>query len=636
IRRKIREELTAQLLSARMDEIRFLPNPPLTESEVYTGNFGTVYDYLSHSCVAGEEGIPATLEAMVREHRRIASKGFTQTELDVAKAALLKKYETAYKERDKTESAVIVEDYVYHFLEGTPAAGPTFNYEFVRSYLPEISLEAINLTAREWFVVTDLVIIATGPQSLQSKIPTAEKILELRREFSCGPIEPYREPDLSKPIVSVASADGNVDRETAFAEINAREWTLSNGARVVLKPTDFKSDEVVFHAFSPGGYSLHENHATHAKTCAEAVGFMGAGNYNEADLSRKLAGKKVRARPYVEYLYEGIRGRCSGDEIEDLLQLVHAFFTQARRDEKAFEAWKSKKIAEKINAESDPEQAFYDTIQAVRSGYHPVEKVLGADDYKNLNLDRTLEIYRQRFADASDFVFVFVGSFQTEKLKTAVEKYIGSLPSKRKQENWKDLNIRPPKGKVRRTLFKGTEEQAKVFWHKSGRFRWSPEDTIRMYAVQTTLDLMFTESMRKKSGGTYGTYIRLKPERHPQERFAMNVYFGCAPANVQSLVQMAENDVKTLCEQGPSDTDMKKTLATLKREAEVKLKENDYWAEKIVESYKFGLDPRRIPKLIQAYDALNPKEIQNAARTYFADTDEMLIVRLPAPKNQRQ
>ncbi len=630
--RHVKTELLTKMLAARMEDYRLLAEAPFTETYAYHANFGTVYDMLEHVCIVGEGGVGRAMDAVAREHRRIAAAGFTAGELETAKAYLLNKYETAYKERSKTESADLIEDYVYHFLEGTPAAGASFNYEFAKKHLRRVSLKEMNALAKEWLETPDLVIVATGPDAFKARIPSADDLLKQYREVLSRPVEPYKEPDVSRSIVSLELPAGKIVAENKISEINALEWTLSNGAKVVLKPTDFKDDEVVFHAYSPGGYSLHENDVVAAKYAAEAVQFMGAGNYNLSGLSRKLSGKSVKVAPYIGELFEGIKGSFSTDDAHECFELLHAYFTQPRRDEEAFNAWINKNVAHLVNAESDPNQAFIDTVKALISGYHPSQKPTTAADFKNMKLDEILNVYRQRFADASDFVFVFSGSFKAENLKPMVEKYLASLPARQSKETWKDLGVRPPKGKHHRTIYKGSEEQAKVFMHKSGAFRWTVEDTIKMYAVNTVLDLMFTESMRKKTGGTYGTSVSLKPVRFPNENFAMNIYFGCAPENVETLKKLAENDIKQLIERGPSDMDMTKTLSALKREAEVKLKENGYWTEKLVQSYKYGLDVRQIPNVAVAYDKLTPKDLQMAAKSYFTQTDDVVVVRLPEKK----
>jgi zinc protease len=630
LRRYMTEKLVVEMLTSRMDDYRLSAEPPFVEAYAYTWNFGKSFDSFVQICVAGEKGVVPALRAAAQEHRRIAQAGFTAGELERAKAALLNAYETAYRERAKTESSAIIDEYVYHFLEGMPAPGPTYYYEFSRKHLPRITLEEVNAAAREWFNTPDCVVVVKAPESLKSQIPQADELLFEYRKAGEVPIEAYQEKDLSLPIVVPVHPPGKIVLERPIAEIGAVEWKLSNGATVLLKPTDFKDDEVCFRAYSPGGYSLHGHDLPTATQCAEAVRYMGAGNYNAADLSRKLAGKTADLHAYIHETHEGMKGRFAPKDAETFFELVHAAFARPRRDEQAFEAWKQRQIAQLLNAAADPQKAFHDTVVVVSHNYHPLVKILGVQDYQKFHPDSMLKAYRERFADASDFVFVMVGKFDPQELKKGVEKYLASLPGQNRRESWKDLGIRPPTGKLERTVYKGAEEQAMVFWMKTGPFSWTVEDTVQMYAVQTTLDLMFTESMRKQSGGTYGTHVSLKPVRYPVESFAMKVHFGCAPENVQKLVRMAENDVKTLCENGPSDLDATKTVETLKREAEVKLKENDYWADKIEESYRYGLDVRRIPEVARYYNSIDKSTIQRAAQRYFSQTHEALVVRLPA------
>ncbi|MCS7084513.1 MAG: insulinase family protein [Bacteroidia bacterium] len=629
-RRRLIEILFTEMLNNRLSEYVNKENPPFMFCYTYVGGFIRNMEAFGGYAYVTEGNVLRALETMIVENRRVVQHGFTSSELDRAKADLLKKYEQAFLEKDKTESENVVERYVAHFLSQKPAPGPEFEYRAAKDLLPGISLDEVHAAAKEWITEDNFVVSLTGPEKIKETLPDEKALLNAYAAAKNKPVAPYQDSDLSKPIINGDPKPGKVVREKTLKEIGALEWTLENGAKVVLKPTDFKNDEILFAAHSPGGYSLYDkDEIFEAKVCAEVIEQSGVGNYKPSDLEKKLAGKEIVIGVEVEEMKETMSGSCTPDDFETMLQIVYGMFTQPRKDVEAFKAWQSKTISWIANKASSPDAVFNDTVTAVMSGYHPHAAPLTIEQVESFELKKIFEIYTQRFANADDFTFVFVGKFEPNTVKPLIEKYIGGLPSTGRVESGKDHYIRPPEGKTYRKIFKGKDDQSRVYVNFHGKFVWDGHERMKLKALQDVLNIMLRESMREEKGGVYGVRCYAVPHRDPYPHYKITIVFGCAPANVETLLNTMHNDVKTLIEQGPSEKNMTKIREIFKREIETNLQENDFWLNKLDAAYWYGLDPNEIPMQYAAFEKVTAEEIQQAAKLWLGEGNYVQIVRYP-------
>jgi zinc protease len=632
-RRNLVETLFTQMMNNRLGEYANKENPPFMFAYTYVGEFvRNMTSYNGFSYITEGNALKA-LEVVTRENQRALRHGFTASELDRAKADLLKRYEQAFLEKDKTESEAIVSRYVYHFLSGEPAAGPEFNYQTAKAMLPDIKLGEVNAVAKEWIVDENFVILLTGPDKLKETLPDEAALLKTYQAAKNKPVEPYQDSGLDKPIINGEPQAGKVVREKRIEHVGVTEWTLSNGARVILKPTDFKNDEILFAAHSPGGYSLYDkDEIFEAKVCASIINESGVGNYNETDLQKKLAGKEVYVSVGLEEFKETMRGSCTPEDMGTMFELIYGYFTQPRKDPETFKAWQSKTVSWIANKSSSPDGVFEDSVTAVMSNYHPHAAPLTVEQVKQFELRKIFDIYTQRFADAGDFTFIFVGKFNPSEIRPWVEKYIGGLPSVGRTESGKDHYIRPPKGKTYRKIVKGKEDQSRVYVAFHGDFTWDTHERMKLKALQDVLNIMFRESMREEKGGVYGVRCYGTPVRDPYPHYKISVMFGCAPANVELLLNTMHNDVKTLIETGPSDKNMTKIREIFKRETETGLQENDFWLSKLDAAYWYGLDPGSIPQQYNAFEKVTQEDIQKAAKLWLGEGHYIQLVRYPESK----
>jgi len=294
-------------------------------------------------------------------------------------------------------------------------------------------------------------------------------------------------------------------------------------------------------------------------------------------LRKLLAGKTVDVTPWIGDLQEGLRGSARPENLETLFQLIYLYMTEPRKDAEAYQVYLQRLKTNLENRASSPQSVFYDTVGDLLSQHHPRGRPWGPERVREMDLDASLRVYRDRFKDAGDFHFFFVGSFTLPGIEPLVRRYLGSLPTQGRVESWKDVGIRPPKGIVQKEVRKGLEPQSRVELVYSGTTPWSLENSMRADALGRVMDIDMREAVREKAGGSYDVGVEGQLDRYPVEEYLLTIGFGCAPQNVEQMTSLAVGEVARLREQGPNAADVAKVKEMLKREHEQNLRENEYW-----------------------------------------------------------
>jgi zinc protease len=420
------------------------------------------------------------------------------------------------------------------------------------------------------------------------------------------------------PLLSTLPAEGTITGAQYLDPLGVTIWTLSNGLRVVLKPTDFKNDEILFNSFSPGGTSLVEDRDyIAADSAVEAVTEGGIGDLSLIELQKKLADKTVGVSPWISGLFEGVRGSASPRDVELMFQLIYLYFVSPRKDSTAFLAYRQRLEARLQNRLSSPDEVFWDAVRSAISQDHFRYQPLTTDRLNELNLETSFKFYKDRFADAGDFTFFFVGNFDLEEIKPLVVRYLGGLPTLARNENWRDLGIDPPSGIVERVIRKGSEQKSRVQFAFGGPFEWSVRELITMTALAEVLDIRLRENIREDEGGTYSIGAFASPSHYPDEEYHVFIGFGCAPEQAQNLSELVLEDIKDLQANGPKREDLDKVKEILKRERETNLRNNDFWLSVLRSYFINGQDPLLILDYTQYVDELTLDRIQQAAIRYL-------------------
>jgi zinc protease len=631
-KRDLTQQLYLSMLNNRLSEITQKPDAPFVGAGASKGSFlARSQDAFTLAAGAKEGLIDTAVVALLNEARRVDQYGFLDAELARAKTNMLRGYEMAYTERSKTPSAAFVGEYIGNFLTGEAIPGIEYEYRATQQLLPTITLADVNTLARNWIRDDNRVIIVQAPQKDGLRVPTEQDILALFDRASKVALQPYTETLTSDPLMSPLPTPGRIVASKKYAEIGVTEWTLSNGARVLVKPTDFKADQVLFSSRSPGGASLVSDADYISAALSQfVISTGGIGKFSAIDLRKKLAGKVASVSGGVGDYDESLRGSASPKDLETLFQLINLNMTAPRLDTTAYRAF-SNQIAQFLKNQSlDPEAVYQDTISVTMSQHHPREPIFNEATFAKLDPARAVELYRQRFSDAGDFTFYFVGTLDTVALKPLVERYLASLPATRSKETWKDMGKRLPTGVIDKVVHKGREPKAQTDFMFTGPFVYTPQNRFVLRALGELAQMRATEVLREQLGGTYSPSVETSTPRLPVPTYSIDFSYGSAPENVEKLSKSVFSIIDSLKARPATAAELTKVKEQIIRSREVDLKTNSFWIGNIESRDEAGED---INGLLGAYDLmvknLTAGQIQAAAKQYLNTKNYARFVLLP-------
>ncbi len=621
------ERLYTGMLNARLAELTFKPDPPFMRAGVDRGIFVKTKEAASMMALVQDDGIARGLAALVTESARAARYGFTPGELERQKAEVLRGYESAFAERDKEESADLAAEFIRAYTQGEPTPGMTYEYGLVRRFIPNITLDEVNAVAKEW-TSGSRVVLAEAPKKPDLKVPDAAQLAAAMTSALAAPIAPYVDVAASQPLLAAPPSPGTVLDTEMRGQFGLVEWHLSNGARVVLLPTTFKQDEVVFRAFSPGGTSLaSDKDYVAATTAAQVIGAGGLGPFNVIQLRNALAGKAAAVQTYIDSDSEGLGGGASPKDLETMFQLIYLSFTQPRADKSAFAVLTSEMKAMLANQQASPDWAFQQALSTTLAQNHYRARPMTPALVDEMNLERSYAFYKDRFADASDFTFVFAGNFDYATIRPLVERYVASLPSTRRREIWKNEGITPPRGVVEKVVRKGIEPKSQAAIVFTGAFPFDSPHEVALDALGIVLEGRLRLRLREAMRGTYGVDVEAHDTKIPEPRYSITIQFGCDPDRTEELVTTLFREVERLKAQGPTEEEVADARKALMVGHQTDTAENRRLVAQISERYEFGQDVMDFFNLPAEYQKLTALAIQDAARRYL-DTKNYVRVTL--------
>ncbi len=618
------------ILNERLEELAKKPDPPFLTGFSGKGKGVRTKELYVLGARVEDGRIMTGLEALLIEAERVRRHGFTATELERQKERILKWMEHAYNERENMESLNLAEEYIRNFLQEEPIPGIEYEYELFKKYMPGITLEEINEEAARWLSPENRVIMVNAPEKEGLSLPSEEELLAIFQRVRDKEIEAFEDKVPDKPLITGVLAGAEISGRKVMAELGVTELELSNGVRVVLKPTDFKRDQVVFAAFSPGGHSLvKDEDYIAAATAASLVSEGGVGEFNAIELEKKLAGKVVEVSPWIGELYEGIRGKATPSDLETMFQLIYLYFDSPRRDEQAFSAYRARLAASLENRLASPEAVFWDTVQTIITRNHPRARPWNTEVLAEMDLDASYSIYRDRFADAGDFTFFLVGNFVPDEIEPFIKTYLGSLPSRGRVETWRDTGIDPPGGIIEETVRKGLEPKSRVQIIFSGEASWSPQARFNLQALAEVLDIELRKVVREDAGGTYGVGSEAVLSHYPDEEYHVYLGFGCAPEKVEELSELVFKKIRQLQSGTVPEETVAKVKEIFKREHEKELKENVFWLQTLQFHYAHHLDPLDILKYDELIEALDTRTIKTTAQEFLNMNNYVRVLLYP-------
>ena len=621
--------LFSSMLNRRLGELTQDADPPFIGAGAGDGALVRTKGSFDLNAGVNNGEYLRALRVVLEEVERVRRFGFTSSEFDRSRLSRLRRMEVSYNERDNERSASLASEYVRHALSGESVPGISREFRLMQEILPEITLDHVNSLVPTLMTTNNLVISVSGPGGEDQPLPNESNVRSVLEAIQTADLSPYEDTVTDAPLLPQTPTPGTIVSEKANEVLGMTEWTLSNGAKVILRPTDFKADEVLFNATSPGGASLADD-ATYmsASLSTNFVGASGVGAFNAIELSKKLTGKVVQIRPFVAGLSEGFSGSATPQDLETMFQLLYLYATEPRADSTVYQSFMTRINSMMANLQASPQSAFSDTLNVTLNNYHYRYRPFSAGILDEVELQPSFEFFKERFEDFSDFIFYLVGSFDLDQARPLVETYLASLPSTGRIEEGLDDGRRTPNGVIEKEVFKGVEPKSQVAIVFSGEHEWTMQSRREMRLLQDVVDTRLREVLREDLGGTYGVSVRGSLSDAPYESYSFSISFGCAPERVDELVSNVWANLEDLKSTPPDVTHLNNSREASIRSWETGQRENGAWLNWLKFYTEREMDPTRLlSNPSDVLEAIMPADITTAANT-FLNSDRYVRVTL--------
>ena len=628
------KNLFSQMINNRLDELRNGEKPPFVfGSSYYGGTYARSKNAYQSFAMTSPIGQLDGLKALLEENERVKRYGFQEGEFKRAKKDVLARMEKAFKNKDKTESARYVGEYVRNYFEQEPIPGIEWEYNFTKRALPSITLNEVNSLIENYLHKDNRVVVLTGAEKEGITKVEEKQVLDLLASVESADIKPYADTVLAESLITTMPKAGAIIKQVKNELLGTMTLTLINGVTIVYKKTDFKDDEVLMEAFSYGGSSLYSD-ADFLKVANANGGLTEAGvnGMNITDMGKMMSGKIARVRPFISGSSEGFSGSSTPKDLETLFQLTHLYFTSLNKDEKAFSSYIAKQKAFLGNVLSNPNiyfqiemGKFMNQGNARYVGF-PTPEALDKADY-NLAYEK----YKERFANAGDFKFYFVGNFDEAKLKEYAKLYLASLPSSDVRETYIDHGYRGLKGSHEKIIKKGTEPKSNVMIRYTGEATYSAKEKHLLKSLGEILSIKLIEKLREDESGVYGVGARGSMNKIPYGSYNFTISFPCGPENVIKLKDAALAEVQSIIDNGPEEKDVAKIKEAQLIEYKENLKKNKYWINGLKSADYNQVDKLKIVGATKDIDAITGEDIKAVAKKYLSK-GHILAVLYPEDK----
>jgi hypothetical protein len=586
--------MISSMLNARLNELVQSANPPFTRASSYYSDFfvAKTKEAFALSASSKADGIETALKTLLQETERARRFGFTESEYARARANYLQSLESAYNEREKTKHGSYVREYVQNFLNGEPIPGIEAEYAMMNQLAPNIPLQAMNMVMQQLVPDSNQVVIIAGPAKEGLKYPTKEEVINLLKGMKDLDLQAYVDKVSDEPLMKEAPKGGKIISEKEGDIYGSTKLVLSNGVTVYVKKTDFKADEIRMKGTSLGGKSIFpDKDALNFAVMDNVIAVGGLGNFSQVDLTKVLAGKKVSVNAGLGATTENVFGTCSPKDFETMMQLTYLTFTAPRKDAEAFESFKNRMKAQLESAQANPLSSINDSLQKAMYNNHPRVVMMKPEMVDQIDYDRILEMYNDRFKDASDFTFYFVGNIDLETAKPLIAEYLGALPAINRKETFKDTKMSIRKGVYKNEYAKEQQTPtATIVFLYSGKAPYTLKNDILLSFATQVLDMVYTEEVREKEGGTYGVNCFGDLQKYPKEQLLLQIVFQTDPAKKDKLAGIVVDELKKLAAEGPSDVHLQKVKEYMLKKYADNQKENGYWMNNLNDYFYYGMD----------------------------------------------
>lgn len=626
-------DLIGAMLDTRFEEAAMKPDAPFIGAGAGYFELVKLRDAFTAIAVAKEGQETKAYKALLYEIEKMRRYGFTESELEVAKANMLSEFEQSYNSRQTRQNIAYAREYIRNFEDKEPIPGIEFEYEFIKQMLPLVDLEMINNIAKKQLVGDENIIICiTGVDKEGVNIPSEELAVAMLRTMHEMDIEPPVSEKIERPLVEIVPKKGKIKKQIINLAVGTTEWILNNGVRVVFKNTDFRHDQILMEAFSQGGLSLVPTEDLPSAALATSIVEMsGLGSFSYTELQKALAGKQVRIQATIDDFEEGVTGSSTVRDLETLLQLTYLGFTAPRRDEQAFSTMMAMLQNQLKNKSKNPKAIFRDSVSLFSTDHSERTLVMNEQLLERIDLDKALEYYRQRFANPSDFTFTFVGQIdpQDPQTKELILQWIGGLKGSRKAERYVDWKVRKPEGDnklyFRREMTTRTATNRIEYVQYGTLYDLSKRLNLQM--VGRVLRTRYLESVREREGGSYGVGVSGGMHLVPITEQYLIIQFDTDPDKQDRIMQVINEEIETILRDAPLASDVEKERASMLKDYQENLRDNDWWQTALYRYYRYG--ENEVEQFVQAVEGITQESVREALQSLVDANRRIEVVMLP-------
>ena len=626
-------DLIGAMLDTRFEEASMKPDAPFVGAGAGYYELVKLRDAFTAIAIAKEGKETEAYEALLYELEKMRRYGFTESELEIAKTNMLSEYEKAYNSRQTRQNISLAREYIRHFEDNEPIPGIEFEYEFVKQMLPLVNLEMINSIAQHQLMGDkNIIVCITGVEKEGVHIPSKDMTLLMLNAMPEMEIEAPVEEKIDRPLVSHTPKKGKIKKQRFNLSLGTTEWILNNGVRVVFKTTDFRHDQILMEAFSPGGLSLVPTADLPSAALAPSIIQMsGTGEFSYTELQKVLAGKQVRLTPDIDNYEEDLSGSSTVRDLETLLQLTYLTFSEPRYDEQAFQTLMSMLQTQLKNKEKNPKAIFRDSVSLFSTNHSERTLIMNEQLLEHVNHEKALDIFRQRFANPADFTFVFVGQIDPNdpQTKELILQWLGGLKGVRKTEKFKDWQVRQPEGDnklyFRREMT--TRTATNRIEYALYDIPYSLSMRLNMQMVGRVLDTRYLESVREREGGSYGVGVGGGMKRIPVNEQYLIIQFDTDPEKQERIMQIINEEIETILRDGPLASDVDKEKASMLKDHEENLRDNDWWQGIIYRFYRDGENV--LENYVSAVEGITQESVRETLQRLVSGNSRIEVVMLP-------
>ena len=629
---KLAVELVCDMFNNRLSELSMKPEATFVGAGSYYGELVKLKDAFVAVYLAKQGQEVAAYKDLLTQLEKMRRYGFTHAELDRVKKEMLAAYEKSYNERNTRRNIQYAQEYIRHYLDGEVIPGIEWEYQMIQQILPALPLDMLNQLAQNLVTDDNLIISFQAPADKSVVLPTAAEAVAYLADVKNEEIEAPVEEAIRENLVETAPKAGKI-KKTAYNEsLGTTEWTLSNGVRVVVKPTTFKQDEILFYAFSQGGKSLVATEdLPSAALATDVVELGGLADMSATDLQKALTGKRASLSPSISGYGESLNGSSTIKDFETLLQLNYLYFTAPRRDEESFQTLMSILGSQLANRDKNPKVAWSDSVQMMASNNSERTLILNKALLEKVSLDKALEIYKARFANPADFTFFFVGNVDPAdaEFQALVCTWLGGLNTSKKLEKAADDKVRVAMG-IQKNYFTRkmeTKTASNRIQYTSYDMPYTLANDLNMEMIGRILSTRYLESIREREGGSYGVGCAAWMNRHPVPYAQLIMQFDTDPEKQEKLMNIIHEEVMTIVENGPLAKDLQKEKESMLKDFEEDLEKNSYWNSVLSIYYKNGIN--YITDYKAAVEAITAETVQDTLKKLVSAGNVFEVVMLP-------